>query len=261
MRLMLPDPDAAPDLPYRAMALVYDRWMRHDHAPYEQWCSFIDRECRLHGPGVGDILEIGCGTGTMTAILRDRGYRMTGVDASPWMLEAARAKLGDSVPLILSRLPSPAEGLDLGTHDAAICCFDTANYLVSDGELGAAFRQIAGTLRPGGLLIVDTNTQFKFEQLFGSYRFGDDLGDFAYVWRSHFDPTTCRCELLLSFFVAEGDVYRRTVERHVQRAYSEEEMAAAMTDGGFVLVKSCDDYSDRPRSATTQRATWVGRLA
>jgi SAM-dependent methyltransferase len=256
MRLM----PAEPDVPYRAMALVYDRWMQHDRAPYEQWCSFIDRECRIHGPGVGDILEIGCGTGTMTAILRDRGYRMTGVDASPWMLEAARAKLGDTVPLILGRLPSSPADLDLGIHDAAICCFDTANYLVSDGELAAGFRQIAAALRSGGLLIVDTNTRFKFEQLFGAYRFGDDLGEFAYVWRSHFDSTTGRCELVFSFFVAEGELYRRTVERHVQRAYSEAEVGAAMAEAGFTLVKSCDDYSDQPLSATTQRATWVGRL-
>jgi hypothetical protein len=99
--------------------------------------------------------------------------------------------------------------------------------------------------------------------LFGSYRFGDDLGDFAYVWRSHFDDASSRCEVLITFFVAEGGpyrLYRRTVERHVQRAYSDEEMVAALAEGGFTVVKSCDDYTDQPRSATTQRATWVGRL-
>src|ERR1700722_13188985 len=120
------------------MAAVFDRWMHHDQAPYEQWCSFIDRECRRQVPGVGDILEIGCGTGTMTATLGSLGYHMTGVDASPWMLERARNKLGDSVRLVEARLPAP-DGPELGTHDGAICCFDTANYMVEDGQLTGAF--------------------------------------------------------------------------------------------------------------------------
>jgi len=247
------------DTPYRAMAAVYDRWMRHDHAPYEQWCAYIDQECRAHEPAVSDILEIGCGTGNMTKLLRDAGYRMTGVDASAGMLQVARAKLGDSVPLHLTRMPA-AEALDVGMHDAAICCFDTANYVSGDGELAETFRQIAGALRPGGLFIVDTNTLYKFEQLFGNYCLGEDLDGFAYIWRSHYDPATRLCEFLLTFFVAEGDTYRRTVERHVQRYFSEAEVAAALAESGFAVVKTCDEYSGRACSATTPRTTWVTRL-
>jgi SAM-dependent methyltransferase len=247
------------ETPYRAMATVYDRWMQHDHAPYKEWCSFIDRECRRQEGIVSSILEIGCGTGAMTEILRDLGYRMTGVDASPGMLEMARKKLGDSVPLILSRVPAASQP-DFGSHDAAICCFDTANYMVEDGQLSQAFHQIAAALRPGGLFIVDTNTEFKLERLFGDYRFGDDLDEFAYVWRSRYDADTRRCQFLLSFFVAEGDLYRRTVERHVQRSFSEAEVAAAFADSGFAVVRNCDEYTDQACSATTPRITWVARL-
>jgi SAM-dependent methyltransferase len=245
--------------PYRAMATVYDRWMRHDHAPYDQWCEFIDREFRRHTPTVADVLEIGCGTGAMTSILRGLGYRMTGVDASPDMLDLARDKLGESVPLILARMPAPAHP-DFGDHDAAICCFDTANYLIEDGQLAASFRQIAGALRPGGLFIFDTNTQFKFEHWFANHRFGDDLDEFAYVWRSRHDADTHRCEFLLSFFVAEGELYRRSVERHIQRSFSEDEVTIALAESGFVVVGTCEEYSDKECSPTTPRITWVAHL-
>jgi SAM-dependent methyltransferase len=252
---MSPDEGRAP---YRTMAGVYDRWMEHDKAPYELWCSVIDRELRRHATDVADILEIGCGTGAMTARLRDLGYHVTGVDASPEMLEMARAKLGTSVALVQARMPAPQD-IDLGTHDAAICCFDTANYLVEDGQLSEAFGQVAAALRPGGVFIVDTNTQFKLERVFGDHRLGDDLDEFAYVWRSRYDPATRTCVFLLSFFVAEGDLYRRTVERHVQRPFSPDEVRAALAANGFSVTGTLADYTDAPYSETTSVITWVAR--
>lgn len=249
------DDDATP---YRAMAGIYDRWMQHDNAPYELWCSIIDREFRRHGTGVVDVLEVGCGTGAMTVRLRDLGYRVTGLDASSDMLKMAGQKLGTSVPLVLARMPAPPD-IDLGTHDAAICCFDTANYIVEDGELAVAFGQIAAALRPGGLFVVDTNTHFKLERAFGDHRFGDDLDEFAYVWRSRYDPATQRCELRMSFFVAEGELYRRTVERHFQRPFSPDEVRAALADSGFSVIGTLSDYKDEPFSPTTGVITWVTR--
>jgi SAM-dependent methyltransferase len=247
------------DTPYRAMAAVYDRWMEHDHAPYEQWCSFIDRECRRHEPRVADLLEIGCGTGTMTAALGNLGYHMTGVDASPWMLARAREKLGESIRLVQARMPT-TDGPELGTHDGAICCFDTANYMVEDGQLSGAFRQIAAAIKPGGIFIVDANTEYKFASLFGNDRFGDDLDGFAYLWRSRYDAAARLCELRMSFFVAEGALYRRSEERHVQRAFRPAEVVAALTESGFAVQRTTDDYTDKACSATTQRMTWVARL-
>ena len=84
------DTDQVP--PYDRMAQVYDRWMAHDGAPYEQWCDFIDAACRSHDTEVRTILEIGCGTGSMTRMLYQHGYEVTGVDTSEAMLEQARQK-------------------------------------------------------------------------------------------------------------------------------------------------------------------------
>ncbi len=78
---------------YEAIALVYDRWMEHDGAPYEQWCGFVDAAFRGHESEIKTVLEVGCGTGSMTQRLGQRGYQVTGVDASPAMLRKAREKL------------------------------------------------------------------------------------------------------------------------------------------------------------------------
>ena len=249
-------PDEVPA--YEAMALVYDRWMERDGAPYEQWCGFIDTVCRAHDRDVNTILEIGCGTGSMSQRLSQRGYEVTGVDASPAMLERARAKLGPSVRLVQAHLPEPGQ-LDLGCHDAAICCFDVVNYFVEDGQLARVFAQVRRALRPGGLFIFDVNTQYKLEGLFGGRNFGDDLGEFAYVQRASYDPVRHRCQLLLTFFLREGEMFRRVAENHVQRWFSDEELYSALAESGFEVLRKCDGYTDAERTADTARATWVVR--
>jgi SAM-dependent methyltransferase len=240
------------------MAQVYDRWMAHDGAPYEQWCGFIDAACRNHDSEVRTILEIGCGTGSMTRMLSERGYEVTGVDASAAMLEKARQKLGPSARLVHARLPE-AETPDFGRHDAAICCFDVVNYFVEDGQLTGAFSQIRQGLRPGALFIFDVNTQYKLEMLFGDRSFGDDLGDFAYVQRARYDTRGHRCDLLLTFFLLEAGLYRRVTEHHVQRWFTDEEMNSALTDSGFEVLRTCSGYTDATRTSHTARDTWVVR--
>ncbi len=243
---------------YEAIALVYDRWMEHDGAPYEQWCGFIDTVCRGHESEVKTVLEVGCGTGSMTQRLGKRGYQVTGVDASPAMLGKAREKLGPSVQLVQAHLPDP-ELPDLGPYDAAICCFDVVNYFVDDGQLARVFAQVKSALRPGGVFIFDVNTQYKLETLFGDRSFGDDFGDFAYVQKARYDPARHRCELLLTFFLLEGEMYRRVVEHHVQRWFSDAEMYAAVADSGFEVQRTCQGYTDATRTPETARATWVVR--
>ena len=243
---------------YEAIALVYDRWMEHDGAPYEQWCGFIDAVFRGHESQIKTVLEVGCGTGSVTQRLGQRGYQVTGVDASPAMLAKAREKLGLSVQLLQARLPDPALP-DLGPYDAAICCFDVVNYFVDEGQLARVFAQVRSALRPGGMFIFDVNTQYKLETLFGDRSFGDDLGDFAYVQKARYDPVRHRCELLLTFFLLEGEMYRRVVEHHVQRWFSDAEVYAAVAHSGFEVQRTCQGYTNAERTPDTARATWVVR--
>ena len=73
---------------YTEFAQVYDRFM--DNVPYEAWCEGISKILTEHGISEGLVLDLGCGTGTMTRLLRQKGYDMIGVDASAEMLEIAR---------------------------------------------------------------------------------------------------------------------------------------------------------------------------
>jgi SAM-dependent methyltransferase len=133
------------------------------------------------------------------------------------------------------------------------------NYFVDDGQLAQVFGQVRRALRPGGLFIFDVNTRYKLQGLFGDRNFGDDLGEFAYVQRASYDPVRHRCQLLLTFFLREGEMFRRVVENHVQRWFSDEELGSALAESGFEVLRQCDGYTDAERTADTARATWVVR--
>ena len=133
------------------------------------------------------------------------------------------------------------------------------NYFAEEGQLEGAFTQIRQGLRPGGLFIFDVNTQYKLEMLFGDRNSGDDLGDFAYVQRTRYDARGHRCELLLTFFLLEAELYRRVAEHHIQRWFTDEEINAALIESGFEVLRTCSGYTDAALASHTGRATWVVR--
>ena len=75
---------------YTSFARVYDMFM--DNVPYEEWCDYITGLLKEYGISNGLVLDLGCGTGSMTELLAARGFDMIGVDCSEDMLEIALEK-------------------------------------------------------------------------------------------------------------------------------------------------------------------------
>lgn len=75
---------------YTSFAEVYDRFM--DNIPYKDWCEYVTGLLNEYGVMDGLILDLGCGTGSLTELLADRGYDMIGVDSSGDMLQIAMEK-------------------------------------------------------------------------------------------------------------------------------------------------------------------------
>ncbi|WP_326690280.1 MULTISPECIES: class I SAM-dependent methyltransferase [unclassified Streptomyces] len=239
--------------PYEYLAQVYDRWTAENQ--YEAWCDFVEEEWRSGPVEVREVLELCCGTGTVLRHLAGRGYSVTGVDRSARMLERAREKLGTQIPLVRAELPElPADG----PFDAVLCVFDSVNYLSDEDGLRETLRAAGRVLRPGGTFIFDVNSHRKLSEMFGSSHYGDDLADFAYVWRNRFEPATSCCDFLITLFVRAPDgTYTRHEEHHRQRAYDRSHLASLARSAGFSGVEIHDDYSRRPAGPETLRETWV----
>ena len=95
---------------YKSFARVYDMFM--DNTPYQEWCAYLVSLLREYGISDGILLDLGCGTGSMTELLSECGFDMIGVDGSEDMLEIAVEKRDESGMNILYLMQDMRE-LDL----------------------------------------------------------------------------------------------------------------------------------------------------
>ena len=112
---------------YAGFAAVYDLFM--DNVPYETWRDRIAELLKEYGVKDGLVLDLGCGTGTMTELLAEAGYDMIGVDSSEEMLELAVEKRAASGRDILYLLQDMREFELYGTVRAVVSVCDSVNYI------------------------------------------------------------------------------------------------------------------------------------
>ena len=144
---------------YEKFAQVYDLFM--DNIDYEGWAEYVTDRLREYEITDGLVLELGCGTGTVTEMLADAGYDMIGIDNSEEMLAEAMEKRAESGHDILYLLQDMQDFELYGTVRAVISVCDSMNYLTDEEDLEYVFALVNNYLDPGGLFIFDMNTVHK----------------------------------------------------------------------------------------------------
>ena len=185
---------------YSKFAQVYDELM--EDVPYEEISQIIDSKIKKYGVGNNIVLDLACGTGTLTKHLSDKGYEMIGADMSAEMLQIAQEKN----PGVLF-LNQPMEDFELyGTVGAIVCSLDSVNYLLDDESLYETFRLCNNYLEPDGLLIFDINTEYKFKNILADNIFTFDNDRIFYTWENNYCEEEKLCDFYLTFFVKGGRV-------------------------------------------------------
>ena len=214
---------------YQQLAGAYDEltW----DVGYEKRADFLEKLFRRSRIPVHTVLDLACGTGSMTWLLAGRGYELIAVDGSQEMLAAAREKSAPAeVPPLFLHQSMPR--LDLyGTVDAAICCLDSLNYLTNPRDVQRTFQRLHLFIAPGGELIFDVNTLDKFQSLDGQV-FLDETEESYCVWRTEFRRSICTYWVDLFRKGTDGR-YCRDTELHRQRYYAPEELAGWLREAGF----------------------------
>ena len=218
---------------YEALAARYDALTADvDHAA---WADYLEKHFARCGQPIHTVLDLACGTGTMTScLLAERGYETIGVDRSADMLSVAAEKgrqVSGIPPLFLQQ---SMQELDLyGTVDACVCCLDSVNYVTRPAELLRAFRRVCLFLVPGGLFLFDINTPEKLQGLDGGI-FLDETEDTYCVWRADYSRRSRLCTYGMDLFFREEDgLWRREGEVHQERAYTPEELTALLQEAGL----------------------------
>ena len=236
---------------YGPLAARYDALT--GDVPYEALETWYETAFAHSGRAVHTVLDLCCGTGTLSLLLAEHGYEMICVDASEEMLSVFQQKLcelpeGVVAPMLLCQR---AEKLDLyDTVDAAVCSLDGVNYMRPE-TLPEVFRRLHLFVAPGGMLVFDVNTAAKLAALDGQV-FLDETEDTYCVWRTEYHRGLCT--YYMDLFRRRGDgAWRRSAEVHRQRAYSVEELTAWLAAAGFGDVRVYGDMRMRRPRADEQR--------
>lgn len=236
---------------YTDFAYVYDTFM--DETPYEKWRDFIVGIIEKYGiskPAKGRqqdslkeeqnlILDLGCGTGTLTEMLADAGYDMIGVDSSPDMLELAMEKRDGRGHTTLYLLQDMRMLELYGTVGTVISVCDSLNYILQEEELGQVFKLVENYLFPGGLFIFDFNTVYKYQEVIGDTTIAENRESCSFIWENTYYPEEAVNEYEVTVFVQEGGAlskcYRKFAETHYQRGYTEAQMRRLLEAAGMKI--------------------------
>lgn len=221
---------------YEALAASYDGLTRD--IPYEKYLRFFKTLLRRYGVKAATVLDLACGTGSLSVLLAKHGYRVLGVDRSEEMLTVAAEKameLEENQPFFVAqpmqrlKIPEPV--------DACVCALDSINYVTKPQDVQKAFRHVYESLRPGGLFVFDINTPYKLEGLDGQV-FLDETEDSYCVWRAVYDKRHSLCRYGMDLFQQANDgLWERSFEEHVERAYTPEELSDWLADAGFAQIE------------------------
>lgn len=241
---------------YGSFARVYDTFM--DNVPYDEWAEDYGAIMREHGIEDGIVLDLGCGTGSLTTRLHKQGYDMIGVDYSMDMLEIAREKSEDMDILYLEQ--DMREFELYGTVRAVLCVCDSINYILEPEEVKQVFALVDNYLDPDGLFIFDFNTNYKYAEIIGDNVIAEDRDEMSFIWDNYYDEESRINEYALSIFVQEEeDLYRKYQEFHYQRGYTLTEMKEYLEDAGLVFLSAEDGEDGGPVKSYSGRIRVIAK--
>lgn len=243
---------------YEFLAGCYDTFTAD--VDYARWADYLEKHFARSTIPVHTVLDLACGTGSLTCELARRGYEMIGVDLSQEMLAQAAEKcrgVGEIEPIFLHQA---MERLDLyGTIDACVCCLDSVNYVTRPKALARAFQRVHTFLMPGGVFVFDINTPEKLRGLDGQM-FLDENEDAYCVWRADYSPRRRVCTYGMDIFQREeGDLWQRWEEIHEEYAYEPAELEEFLRQAGFSHIKQYGELKLRAPKAGEQRIFFAAR--
>lgn len=256
---------------YQDFAYVYDEFM--DETPYEMWCERIQSFIEKYGVSKpvrnsGDVLEseknlvvdLGCGTGTLTEMLYEKGYDMVGVDNSDSMLSVAMEKKRSSGSEILYLLQDMRELELYSTVGTVVSVCDSINYILEEDELLEVFKLVNNYLYPGGIFVFDFNTDYKYGQVIGDTTIAENRDDCSFIWENYYDEESAINEYEVTIFVKEeDDLFRKFTETHFQKGYTAKKIAKLIEKAGMELVVMKDADTDGDITKESERIYVVAK--
>ncbi|WP_125152755.1 class I SAM-dependent DNA methyltransferase [Clostridium rectalis] len=239
---------------YRRFASIYDRLIKGD-IDYSTWAEKILDICEEFEIEKRDYLDLACGTGNITQEISKDFINTWAVDLSYNMLTEAEEKLrekgikGKFICQDISKLTLNKE------FDLITCCLDSTNYLIKDSDIKSYFQSVFKHLKKNGIFIFDINSYYKLTNILGNNIYNYDEDDVYYIWENILEHDIV--DMYLTFFVREGDLYKRFDEFHRERAYTQNYIETLIDETGFQIKQILNNYENIPIDNKCERIVYV----
>ena len=230
-----------------------------ENVEYKKRAEYVNKLIKSVCPGAETVVDLACGTGSLTVELADMGYEMIGVDCSVQMLSEAQNKAYENDKGIMF-LCQRMQDLDLyGTVDAVVCMLDSINHITDEADVLEAFKRVSLFMNKGGVFIFDVNTPYKHKEVLGNNTFVYETEDVFCVWQNELEADNRTVNITLNFFEKDEDVYYREEENFSEKAYEIEKFENMLNISGMSVVGMYDEMTENEPHEKSERIFIVAK--
>lgn len=244
---------------YNTFAEFYDGLT--ENVEYKDRAKYIEKLINSFDREAGTILDLACGTGSLTLELYRRGFDIFGIDSSVDMLSVAQQKCAEKGAQILF-VCQKMQKLELaGEIDTCICTLDSINHLTNPEDVKETFKRVAKYLAEDGLFIFDVNTIYKHYEVLKNNYFVFDTDEVFCSWQNELDEETNTVNITLDFFIPdENGLYLRETEQFSERAYSDMDLIKWLNEAGLTIKAVYGDMTfDDPKENCERKIFVAGK--
>lgn len=239
---------------YKDFAQIYDELINSD-IDYKTWASSILYICKENNINMKSYLDLACGTANLTIEIASEFEDVWAVDLSSEMLSQAEIKMREAQLKVRLVCQDICDLNLVNDFDLITCCLDSSNYILEEEKFKKYLVGVYSILKNDGLFIFDINSYYKLTTILGNNTYNYDNEDVLYIWENYLEDNIV--DMNVTFFVKEGQVYRRFDEHHSERAYTEEYIENLFKELGYKIVKKMDNYENKAVSDITERICYV----
>lgn len=243
---------------YGSFAYYYDILTKN--ISYSKRAEYFDRLIKIHGGKKNILLDLACGTGSLSEEFSRMGYDVIGVDASETMLNEALDKKFES-GLNIQYLCQDMTKLDMfGTIDVTICALDSLNHLTDVEAISKAVGRVSLFCEPGGLFIFDINTPYKHKNVLGNNTFVYDMDEVYCVWQNTYSEYNNKVDICLDIFEKQDNgCYKRYEECFAEIAPEIFVVEQIIADNGMEILAKYDYDTVLPVHDNSEKIVYVTR--
>jgi ubiquinone/menaquinone biosynthesis C-methylase UbiE len=236
----------------QSFASIYDDIM--GAVPYGFWYDYLQELLKYYHLKPWKVLDLACGTGSMSLLFAEDGYQVTGLDSSPDMLKVAREK-ADKKDRKVNFVEADLRDFALEEkHDLAFSLFDSFNYILELTDLQKVFQNVYNALNDKGVFIFDMNTPARLMSIKpGTTMITGDT--YSCIWEDIINKEKIRWQVRLKIYLENKGEYFE--EFHQETAYDVEDVVKSLESAGFAHIDTYNAYTFDKGSNNDNRIYYV----